>query len=483
MNMYRRTTVGLKLFMLFIAACAFFSPVSALAQQSEVDSLLNSSHVTSWAYFRDTGQSIWYISEAAGTTYGLGLNNSGHSSWVALANQASVANLDFLNKKVSLSSSTAALTPSSSYLAISLVGGEANQTVYGSTANQWANLIAGNTLNMEWYFFQVASTGKWYIVLINGTDSTILRLQLNAAKNQYDWQKPLDASGVAVDTSNWTKTFFQENGVWKVRFSNPSVNGSSQFLSFPLSTSLYPQGAYTPNTINTVLDHNMSAVYSDHDGTILSFTGELFQATAQYPPTAPQACYPKAGNAVWSSLLSSLYNGTGLNSAAPDKCSKNVALNYEAHPGYDYVATTGTPVYAAASGTVVNLNGGCVPKGIAKGCAAWGAIGIDHGNGYISQYLHLDLSRPHVSPGDSVTEGQQIALSGNTSPAGTHLGSHLHFEVLRLRAGATNDYQPGSYATVDPYGFDTSKGYSDYITTFNNNLPNICLWKGGCKFQ
>ncbi len=217
MNMHRR------LFMLFIAACTFLiSPVFTLA--SEVDSLLNSSQVTSWAYFRDPNLpwSKWYISEPYGTTYALGLNNSGHSSWVALANQVPVANLDFLNKRVSLSSYTAAFTPHDWYWAISLVGGEGGEYVYGNTANQWANLIAGKTSNLDWYFFQVQSTGIWYIVQIAGTNSTILRLELNASKSDYDWQQPLNGSGVAVDTSTWTKEFFQENGIWKVRFSAAS---------------------------------------------------------------------------------------------------------------------------------------------------------------------------------------------------------------------------------------------------------------------
>ena len=221
MKIHRRTTVGLKLLMLFIAACSFLiSPVFALA--SEVDSLLNSSHQTSWAYFRDPSLTKWYISNQSGKTYALGYNNIGHASWVALANQGAVANLDFLNKRVSMSSSTAALTPSNSYLAISLVGGEASQYVYGNTANQRANLIAGKNLNLDWYFFRVESTQMWYIVWIAGTDSTILRLQLNASLNNYDWKKPLNGSGVAVDTSKWTKEFFQENGIWKVRFRAPT---------------------------------------------------------------------------------------------------------------------------------------------------------------------------------------------------------------------------------------------------------------------
>ncbi len=218
-------SLGLASFILGLISIFFLLPAFALPQQ--VDSLLNSSHETSWAYFRDPSLTYWYISHPNGKTYALGYNNSGHNSWVVLANDGAVANLDFLNKRISLSSSTATLTPSDSYLAISLVGGEASQYVYGNNANQWATLIAGKTVNPDWYFFRVESTQTWYIVPIAEKDSKILRLQLNAAMNQYDWQNPLDGSdpGVAVDTTTkLKKEFFQENNVWKVKFSIPDFN-------------------------------------------------------------------------------------------------------------------------------------------------------------------------------------------------------------------------------------------------------------------
>ena len=80
---------------------------------------------------------------------------------------------------------------------------------------------------MDWYFFQVESTGIWYIIWISGANSTILRLWLNASLDNYDWKKPIDGSGLAIDTSNWTKEFFQENGTWKVRFRDPTRVGCS----------------------------------------------------------------------------------------------------------------------------------------------------------------------------------------------------------------------------------------------------------------
>jgi murein DD-endopeptidase MepM/ murein hydrolase activator NlpD len=258
------------------------------------------------------------------------------------------------------------------------------------------------------------------------------------------------------------------------------AEGDGQFLAFPLSTALYPFGPYTAGKITSVLDHHMSTPYSEHDGTVLSFTGELFRSTGSYPIQAPLACYPKEGGFAWSSLLTNLYVGTGTGKSPPENCARGVALNYEAHPGYDYRADPNTPVHAAAGGRVVDQNDGCVPKGLSQGCRAWGAVGIDHGNGYISQYLHLE--HIYVSPGAQVSRGDLIGLSGRRSPCDC-LGPHLHFEVLKLRAGSQNSYSPQSYATVDPYGFNTLSGQTDYMTVFNNNEGNECLWIGGCRYE
>jgi murein DD-endopeptidase MepM/ murein hydrolase activator NlpD len=85
------------------------------------------------------------------------------------------------------------------------------------------------------------------------------------------------------------------------------------------------------------------------------------------------------------------------------------------HEGLDFIAETGTPITAAASGTVVFA--GIHPQ--------YGKmIDIDHGNGLVSRYAHS--SRLLVSEGDLVIRGQKIALVGTT---GRSTGPHLHFEV------------------------------------------------------
>lgn len=105
------------------------------------------------------------------------------------------------------------------------------------------------------------------------------------------------------------------------------------------------------------------------------------------------------------------------------------------HTGVDFVVPTGTSLKAVAAGTVVS--------------AGWGGaygnqVVIKLNDGYYAQYAHL--SQLSVSAGQTVTEGQQVGLSGAT---GNVTGPHLHFEIR-----TTPDY--GS--DVDPVAYLRSKG-------------------------
>jgi peptidoglycan hydrolase-like protein with peptidoglycan-binding domain len=94
------------------------------------------------------------------------------------------------------------------------------------------------------------------------------------------------------------------------------------------------------------------------------------------------------------------------------------------HAGVDLLAPYGTPVTAAAAGTVIwaaYLAGG------------WGKLVIvAHGHGLHTLYAHL--SRIDVRRGEIVATGTQLGLVGATGDA---TGPHLHFEV-RVRGAAVD---------------------------------------------
>lgn len=87
------------------------------------------------------------------------------------------------------------------------------------------------------------------------------------------------------------------------------------------------------------------------------------------------------------------------------------------HTGVDIAGPVGTPIYASSAGVVTKSqcgwNGG-------YGCY----IIIDHGSGITTLYSHN--SRLYVSVGESIAQGQTIALMGST---GRSTGPHVHFEV------------------------------------------------------
>jgi murein DD-endopeptidase MepM/ murein hydrolase activator NlpD len=94
---------------------------------------------------------------------------------------------------------------------------------------------------------------------------------------------------------------------------------------------------------------------------------------------------------------------------------RNIGNGYEFHPGVDIGVPTGTPIRAAAAGTVT----------IAGPTGGYGNYTcIDHGGGLSTCYGHQE--RFLVSVGQQVAQGQIIGLSDCT---GYCFGPHVHFEV------------------------------------------------------
>ena len=131
--------------------------------------------------------------------------------------------------------------------------------------------------------------------------------------------------------------------------------------------------------------------------------------------------------------------GFGVNAAYYKQFGQN------GHNGIDYGAPTGTPIFAAQSGTVHFEGWGSNNAWL--GGVAGIAVLIDHGAFYTG-YAHL--SSTIISKGQRVERGQLIGYVGAT---GTATGPHLHFEVLPKPVNINN----GFYGRTNPNPYFTEE--------------------------
>lgn len=269
-------------------------------------------------------------------------------------------------------------------------------------------------------------------------------------------------------------------GLW----ATPAFAGFLQFplhCSTPLSGGVCPstsidytvQGAYSANAMNSVLDHSMkinptNSYYpygttktstAGGDSKIVAFNGESVSGSLK---SGDDSC---VGGTIYLhpdwDPSKRMTNDSG--------CGSGYS-SYDEHPGYDYKASLGTPVYAAANGTVISTicyRGNAIPS--SDSCESWGALAIrpttaTGGHNYFYQYMHLD-TMISVTPGQSITAGQYIGtVGGKCGGQGCSLPPHLHFEVRYI----PTSIGPEAYPIVDPYGWvggGTDPLYSASVVT------------------
>jgi murein DD-endopeptidase MepM/ murein hydrolase activator NlpD len=89
------------------------------------------------------------------------------------------------------------------------------------------------------------------------------------------------------------------------------------------------------------------------------------------------------------------------------------------HNGVDYAASTGTPIYAVAAGTI---------RSIGDGGPCGNMVQVQHDRGLVSAYCHMSRFAPRLSAGQKVTARQLVGYVGRTGRA---TGPHLHFAMKR----------------------------------------------------
>ncbi len=141
------------------------------------------------------------------------------------------------------------------------------------------------------------------------------------------------------------------------------------------------------------------------------------------------------------------------------------------HLGLDRAAPIGTPVIAPASGVIVAANNSSPTNGGFLG--NWSGFPMGSGNfiamvcnvngtTYAISFSHLSQDF-YVKPGDVVSQGQTLALSGN---AGNSSGPHTHIEVYNLGSQSVQDavaqFQQSADASFGT-GWGTTSTACDYM--------------------
>jgi murein DD-endopeptidase MepM/ murein hydrolase activator NlpD len=148
----------------------------------------------------------------------------------------------------------------------------------------------------------------------------------------------------------------------------------------------------------------------DLDGSVAKIQAKIAAQIAGYGSVPLPAGPIKGGSGglIWP------VNGPVVSGFGP----RTINGSYEYHPGIDIAVPSGTPIRAAAAGTVLFTE----PEASSGGYGNYTCI--DHGGGLSTCYAHQESFA--VSPGQHVAQGQVIGYSDCT---GYCFGPHVHFEV------------------------------------------------------
>jgi murein DD-endopeptidase MepM/ murein hydrolase activator NlpD len=156
--------------------------------------------------------------------------------------------------------------------------------------------------------------------------------------------------------------------------------------------------------------HRIGKHEEELDGSVAKIQAEIAARLAGYG-SAPLPAGPirgGSGGLIWP------VDGPVVSGFGP----RTINGSYEFHPGIDIAVPSGTPIRAAAGGTVIFTE----PESSSGGYGNYTCI--DHGGGLSTCYAHQESFA--VSAGQQVSQGQIIGYSDCT---GYCFGPHVHFEV------------------------------------------------------
>ncbi|HEY4395193.1 MAG TPA: peptidoglycan DD-metalloendopeptidase family protein [Polyangia bacterium] len=159
----------------------------------------------------------------------------------------------------------------------------------------------------------------------------------------------------------------------------------------------------------------LAAEYGGKVGTFRAF----FWAGKGAPRDKPGKYYDEHGLANSKTMLKTPLRYVRISSKFDRKRFHPILHVEKAHLGIDYAAPQGTPVWASASGRVVEV-------GLKRGSG--NTIVLAHANGLSTRYYHLSRYARGLHVGQQVRQKEVIGYVGMT---GLATGPHLHFSVTK----------------------------------------------------
>ncbi len=171
--------------------------------------------------------------------------------------------------------------------------------------------------------------------------------------------------------------------------------------------------------------------------------------------------YDEKGNSLKKAFLKVPLQFTRISSQFSRARKHPILGGLRPHYGIDYAAPTGTPIWAAADGTVVSVGWG---GGFGK------QVILQHKNGYRTYYGHLSGYGSGIKKGQHVTQKQVIGYVGST---GISTGPHLDYRITkdgRFR-NPLKEVFPNSYPIKKGDLEDFRKKKEEIVTIMTDPAP------------
>lgn len=191
------------------------------------------------------------------------------------------------------------------------------------------------------------------------------------------------------------------------------------------SSELQSVAAHTPPDVQQAITTNLDLVQTQlqQEAAIAAATAAAQQQMAAQGHAATTLSGPAPTfHAPVSGVVSQAFGPTQF--ALEPPITYNGVFYPHFHTGLDISAPLGTPLQAAAAGTVLLATSSVDSQGHLTGYGNY--VVIAHDGGFLTLYGHMEQLM--VSAGQTVQQGEVIGLLGST---GNSTGAHVHFEVRK----------------------------------------------------